>query len=228
MSQILDARGLSCPAPVLMAKKAIDDAAKSSSIAKQINEITIIVDNEASMENVSRFLTSRSFIVEVLSEGCNFKVTGKADATQQGDESSLFLTKDSELVPTLSNSDNSTSIEVLKSHKQKILVLAATDRVGFGDDELGKKLMISFIKTIKEMGDELWRLIFVNNGVKLTIEGSALLEDLLEYQSSGLKILVCGTCLTHFNLMDAKRVGETTNMLDIVTAMQIADKVIKI
>ena len=228
MSQILDARGLSCPAPVLMVKKAIDDSAKSSSIAKQINEITIIVDNEASMENVSRFLTSRLFIVEVLSEGGNFKVTGKADATQQGADSSLFLTKDSKSVSTLSNSDNSTSIEVFKSHKQKILVLAATDRVGFGDDELGKKLMISFIKTIKEMGDELWRLIFVNNGVKLTIEGSALLEDLLEYQSSGLKILVCGTCLTHFNLMDAKRVGETTNMLDIVTAMQLADKVIKI
>jgi len=28
--------------------------------------------------------------------------------------------------------------------------------------------------------------------------------------------------------MDAKKVGETTNMLDIVTAMQIADKMIQI
>jgi hypothetical protein len=28
------------------------------------------------------------------------------------------------------------------------------------------------------MGDELWRLVFVNNGVKLTIDGSDVLEDL--------------------------------------------------
>ena len=37
---------------------------------------------------------------------------------------------------------------------------------------------------------------------------------------------MCGTCLNHFKLLEAKQVGETTNMLDIVTAMQLADKVI--
>jgi selenium metabolism protein YedF len=123
--------------------------------------------------------------------------------------------------------ENSPS-SIADAKQQKIVIFIATDRMGFGDDELGKKLMTSFIKTIKEMGDELWRLVFVNNGVKLTIEGSSVLEDLIEYERGGLKIMVCGTCLTHFNLLDAKRVGETTNMLDIVTAMQLADKVIKI
>jgi selenium metabolism protein YedF len=88
--------------------------------------------------------------------------------------------------------------------------------------------MSSFIKTLKEMGDELWWLVFVNNGVKLTIEGSPVLEDLIEYEKNGLTILVCGTCLSHFDLLEAKKVGETTNMLDIVTAMQLADKVINI
>jgi hypothetical protein len=43
-----------------------------------------------------------------------------------------------------------------------------------------------------------------------------------------LQILVCGTCLTHFDLLKRKQVGVTTNMLDIVTAMQLADKVINI
>jgi hypothetical protein len=38
--------------------------------------------------------------------------------------------------------------------------------------------------------------------------------------------MVCGTCLNHFQLLEQKQVGETTNMLDIVTAMQLADKVI--
>ncbi|MBF0229279.1 MAG: sulfurtransferase-like selenium metabolism protein YedF, partial [Desulfamplus sp.] len=157
---------------------------------------------------------------EVFSEGRDFKIIGKID-------NSGAMSK-----PEPSNSNSEPSIERSTKgsnfHKQKILVFAATDRVGFGDDDLGKKLMVSFIKTIKEMGDELWRLVFVNNGVKLTIEDSAVLEDLLEYEKTGLKIMVCGTCLTHFNLLDAKKVGETTNMLDIVTAMQLADKVINI
>ncbi len=78
------------------------------------------------------------------------------------------------------------------------------------------------------MGDELWRLVFVNNGVKLAIKDSEVLPILKEYEKAGLYILVCGICLTHFNLLDKKQVGETTNMLDIVTAMQLADKVIKI
>jgi CheY-specific phosphatase CheX len=78
------------------------------------------------------------------------------------------------------------------------------------------------------MGDELWRLVFVNNGVKLTTDGSEVLEELKDYAKEGLSILVCGTCLNHFNLLDKKQVGETTNMLDIVTAMQLANKVISI
>jgi selenium metabolism protein YedF len=111
---------------------------------------------------------------------------------------------------------------------QKILVMCATDRMGFGDDQLGLKLMINYIRTLKEMGRELWRLVFVNNGVKLTTEGSVVLPDLQAYEAAGLKILVCGTCLDHFSLLEKKRVGDTTNMLDIVTAMQLADKVINI
>jgi len=68
----------------------------------------------------------------------------------------------------------------------------------------------------------------VNGGVKLTTSGSDVLTVLKELEGDGIHILVCGTCLTHFNLLKKKRVGETTNMLDIVTAMQLADKVINI
>ena len=78
------------------------------------------------------------------------------------------------------------------------------------------------------MGSDLWRLVLVNNGVKLGVEGSEVLPELKQLQDSGLQILVCGTCLTHFDLLELKQVGETTNMLDIVTAMQLADKVINI
>jgi selenium metabolism protein YedF len=108
------------------------------------------------------------------------------------------------------------------------MVMCATDRIGFGDDELGLKLMVNFLRTLKEMEPDLWHLVFVNNGVKLTVDGSEVIGDLEALEKGGLKILVCGTCLNHFNLLERKQVGETTNMLDIVTAMQLADKVINI
>jgi intracellular sulfur oxidation DsrE/DsrF family protein len=66
----------------------------------------------------------------------------------------------------------------------------------------------------------------VNAGVKLAVAGSEVLPGLLALEQSGVRLLVCGTCLTHFQLLEAKQAGETTNMLDIITAMHLADKVI--
>ena len=43
-----------------------------------------------------------------------------------------------------------------------------------------------------------------------------------------MQVLVCGTCLNHFKLLEHKQVGQTTNMLDIVSHMQLADKVVSV
>ena len=88
--------------------------------------------------------------------------------------------------------------------------------------------MVNFVKTLKEMGDDLWRLILLNHGVKFATKGSQVLQDLQDLNASGVTILVCGTCLTHLELMNDKMIGETTNMLDVVTSMQLADKVINL
>jgi selenium metabolism protein YedF len=109
---------------------------------------------------------------------------------------------------------------------RKILVLMGADRLGRGDDLLGAKLIGNFIATLKEMGPELWCVVLLNAGVKLAVAGSEVLAGLQNLEHSGVRLLVCGTCLNHFQLLEAKQVGETTNMLDIVTAMQLADKVI--
>jgi len=200
MTAALDCRGLACPAPVLQTKQMIEEENPS--------EISVVVDNPASKENVLRFLGSRKFEVLVEQKGSDFHIIGKRE--------------------TGAAASGHPVVSQPAPEKKKIMVMIATDRMGFGDDELGKKLAVSFIKTLKEMGDELWRLVLVNNGVKLTIEGSEVLEVLQGYAKEGLTILVCGTCLNHFNLLDKKQVGETTNMLDIVTAMQLADKVISL
>jgi selenium metabolism protein YedF len=198
MVKEIDCRGLACPAPVLQTKEAMEK--------DHPDVIKVVVDNEASKQNVSRFMESQNFEVSVKKDGNDFHVIGK----RQGE---IMHEK---------------PVERPATEKKKIMVMVANDRMGHGDDELGEKLMVSFLKTLKEMGDELWRLVFVNNGVKLTIDGSDVLPVIQELEKDGTHILVCGTCLTHFDLLDQKQVGETTNMLDIVTAMQLADKVINI
>ena len=114
----------------------------------------------------------------------------------------------------------------MKEENKNTLVLITNDHMGHGDDTLGFKLMGNFIKNLKEMGSELWRIVLLNNGVKLTTEESKTLTALKELESDGLVIMVCSTCLNHFGLLDKKQVGITTNMPDIVNAMQFADKVI--
>ena len=196
----IDARGLACPAPVLQTKATLQE--------EKLNNVNVIVDNPASQQNVQRFLESQGFQTKLDQHGDDYRVIGTCE-TEPG----------AQIQPP---------VEQQSDELKKIMVMCATDRIGFGDDELGLALMVNFLRTLKEMGGELWRLVFVNNGVKLTIDGSEVLADLKDYETGGLKILVCGTCLNHFNLLERKQVGETTNMLDIVTAMQLADKVVSI
>jgi selenium metabolism protein YedF len=209
MTTQINALGLACPQPVLKTKQAVEQTHPA--------QLTVRVDNEAAVENVSRFLGTRGYDTAVSGQGDDFTIKAALTRSVADTQEKIKETDPARDVA----GDNAPDVP------QKILVLLATDRMGFGDDELGKKLMISFVNTLGEMGDDLWRLVFVNNGVKLTITGSPVLPILLEYEKKGLSILVCGTCLSHFDLLEAKQVGQTTNMLDIVTAMQLSQKVIQ-
>ena len=204
MIKELDCRKLDCPAPVLQTKKLLE--------ANALNHVRIIVDNDAAVENVSRFLSFHGFEVAVDSDGISSAVEGIKDAA------------DAKILETAS----APHVDKSPGSSQKIMVMISTTQMGRGDDDLGKKLMINFIKTLKEMGNDLWQLVFVNHGVKLSTIDSAVLEELQDLEAAHINILVCGACLTHLGLMQEKKVGQTTNMLDIVTAMQYADKVINL
>lgn len=194
-----DCRGLACPKPVLVAKEAID------SHPDEVLEIQ--VDNVASRENVSRFLKSQGWEIGIRDEaGGVFVITGAP--------------------PTCSLSFPEPGKEA--GERQKILVLIGSDALGNGSDELGRGLMKNFLSTLNELGSDLWRIVCVNNGVKLAVSGAPCLDELRSLSAAGVDILVCGTCLEHFGLLDAKEVGVTTNMLDIVTSLHVASKVIRI
>jgi selenium metabolism protein YedF len=195
--QELDCRGQACPHPVLKTKELVDQG--------DVLQLTVLVDNEAARENVSRFLERSGYQVQVAASGTDLAVTGTR-------------MQESPRRPAADTWEEA-------AHR-KILVLVGTDRLGTGDDELGKKLIVNFLGTLKEMGRELWCLVLLNAGVKLAVAGSEVLANLKELEQDGVMVLVCGTCLNHFQLLEQKQVGETTNMLDIVTHMQLADKVV--
>jgi selenium metabolism protein YedF len=194
--QTLDCRGLACPHPVIKTKELTDRG--------DFQQLTVLVDNPAAQENVSRFLQRAGFQVQMEGQGDTLAIIGSRAAA----ETCEVLVEKPEEAP------------------RKILVLIGADRLGRGDAVLGAKLMASFIATLKEMGPELWCVVLLNAGVKLAVAGSQVLAGLLDLEQSGVRLLVCGTCLNHFQLLEAKQLGETTNMLDIVTAMQLADHVI--
>lgn len=61
MSELIDTRGLSCPQPVLL----FLNAAK----ADASNTFSVLVDNDASLENVSRAARNRGYRVETADDG---------------------------------------------------------------------------------------------------------------------------------------------------------------
>jgi selenium metabolism protein YedF len=193
-------QGLSCPQPVLKTKAYLDKHPEASGIF-------IVVDNRASAENVLRFLENQGFEASI-------------DGTENAFE--IFGSK-SGVIPDI---DAAPGAETEDSGK--LLISITNDKIGAGDDELGAKLMLNFIKTLPELGNSLWRIILLNAGIKLTIDGAAPLSDLQQLEAQGVGILVCGTCLEHYGLLEKKMVGETTNMLDVVMSHQVADKIITI
>lgn len=68
--KVLDARGIACPRPVIMAKKAIND--------EKLLEIMVYVDNEIATQNLSKMGQQLGFISEVkmISDG-NYEVVLK-------------------------------------------------------------------------------------------------------------------------------------------------------
>ena len=107
------------------------------------------------------------------------------------------------------------------------VVLITSDALGSGDDELGRLLMRSFIKTLASADEKPSAVLFLNHGVKLTCAGSELLEDLRSLETAGVKLSSCGTCLDYLNLKDHLSVGGVGNMAGTVETLLSADRVVR-
>ncbi|MFA7403177.1 MAG: sulfurtransferase-like selenium metabolism protein YedF [Pelobacteraceae bacterium] len=204
MKNELDCRGMNCPAPVLSVRDALENEAPDS--------ITVLVDNEAARQNVSRFLEHQNYQVSSETHGDDFRVLGMRGEGANAPDAT----------------PPAPAAKIRAEGMKKIMVLVTSAHMGHGDDGLGDMLMFNFIKTLKEMGPELWRVAFVNSGVSFTAEGSEAVPLLQELEQGGVQITACGACLAFFHLLDTLQVGQVTNMLEIVTGMKEADRVVTV
>ncbi|HQA48944.1 MAG TPA: sulfurtransferase TusA family protein [Bacillota bacterium] len=62
----VDARGRSCPEPVLLTKKALDRSPEG---------VQVLVDNTTARENVKRFAGNLGYNVEITKEGQDYVLT---------------------------------------------------------------------------------------------------------------------------------------------------------
>lgn len=191
MPEVIDARGLPCPQPVIKTKKALQEIEKGT--------ITVLVDRPEASENVQRFARS---------QGCQVKVIEKDGVFH------LDVIKG--------------KLAQVEAKKSSDVVFITSDRLGTGDERLGEILMKAFLNTLWDNEPKPAKLIFINDGVRLTTEGSEVLDTLKLLEKDGVEIFSCGTCLEYYKLKDDLRVGKVTNMYETVHSLMDAGKVIKI
>lgn len=163
-------------------------------------EITSIVDNEVARENLKKL--SESLGTEISIE----------------EKESLYY------VTFTKKSGNA----VISSRDGKLVILVGSEFLGNGDDTLGKALMKSYMFALSESSSIPETMLFVNGGVKLTTEGSDVLESLEKLKAMGVDIMSCGTCLDFYNLKDKLVIGTITNMYTIIDKMNSASNTIKL
>lgn len=197
----VDCRGLACPGPVVACGRVVKQEAPDA--------LCVLVDNMAAVENVSRFL----------------RASGYSVGSERKEESlwQVIASRDSGSTPESAPQQQPAAATA----SGKTLVLITTETLGRGDDTLGAKLMDNFLATLPELGDALWRIILLNGGVRLAARPGKALDSLKTLEAAGVSILVCGTCLDFYQLLEKRAVGQTTNMLDVVSSLSLADKVIR-
>ncbi len=198
--EILDCIGLACPKPVLRAKDALAAGATA---------IKVMVDNEASQNNVARFGRSQGHEVSVSREGENLYAVC---IVARGD--------------TVTESVDPAAYQCALPSSPKMIYVISSDSMGRGSDDLGWALLQTYVQTIKDVQPLPSKIVLYNAGVKLVATESGALEALRQLQKMGVEILACGTCLDFYQLKSALQVGQISNMHEIMTTMAEADKIV--
>ena len=86
--------------------------------------------------------------------------------------------------------------------------------------------MKMFFFTLSQSSDIPKYILFMNAGVKLPLLDEQIIEHLKVLEDKGVEILICGTCVNFYNITEPLKIGNISNMYDILQKMQIVQKVI--
>ena len=194
--ETVDARGLPCPQPVILTRRALQAHA----------QVVTIVDNEASQHNVTRMAEKAGYRVEVEqhADGIYVQIGGQ--------EACAELQTEPVAQPAAAG--------------PLALVASSEFMGRGEHDELGQILVRAFLHTLGEVEPTPDTIVLFNSGVKLAVEGSPVLEDLQALGNGGIEILACGTCLDYYGLKERLAVGQVSNMYTIAETMLRAGKVV--
>ncbi|HEX3031806.1 MAG TPA: sulfurtransferase-like selenium metabolism protein YedF [Bacillota bacterium] len=202
MDKQIDARGLACPQPVILTKKALEEPA--------ITSLVTIVDNTTARDNVLKLAGHLNCSSSVAETEDGFRITIKKSA-----EAGFNLQAVCQPLDFASGGDGT--------------VLMITSRYfGQGNEELGAKLMGSFLYTQVEDDTPPVAVLLANSGAYLSCIGSNVLEHLQALAGKGCQVLTCGTCLDFYGLKEQLAVGEVTNMYTIAEKLKGAAKIINL
>lgn len=198
----INAKGDACPLPVIKTKKAMQ--ARSGP-----ETIEVLVDNEIAVQNVTKMGASSG---------------GKVTSRKLGEkEFTVTIVMDGDVQAEVEEKQEACMPDI----KNNVVVVISADRMGAGNDELGKVLLKGFVFAVTQLDKLPKAVLFYNGGATLTAEGSDSLEDLKSLEAQGVEILTCGTCLDYYGLKEKLMVGTVTNMYSIVETMNGADKIIR-
>ncbi|MDO4264930.1 MAG: sulfurtransferase-like selenium metabolism protein YedF [Eubacteriales bacterium] len=199
----VNAIGDACPIPVIKTKKAL--AALTGP-----ETVRVLVDNEIAVQNVTKMAQSAG---------------GKTSSAKE-DEKKYVITIEMEGAPKAELPADG-DINCAPDQRGNFIVVVNSDRMGTGNDELGKVLIKGFIFAVSQLDVLPKTMLFYNGGATLTCEGADTLQDLKNLEAQGVEILTCGTCLDYYKLKEKLAVGSVTNMYTIVETMAKAGKIIK-
>ena len=132
---------------------------------------------------------------------------------------------DEEYIVTISDKGIK-EVKVINTLDDSYVVVINKSIMGHGSEELGKKLMKSFIYTLTEQEILPKKIIFYNEGALLVDKTrSHVLKELQELEENGVEIMCCGTCIDYYKVELA--VGNSSNMYFIVEDMRTANRVVR-
>ena len=202
--KIIDTKGQLCPAPIIATKRALNEVSSGETFMVQ-------TDNQTSFNNLSRFLKDNNTEFTAHENGGVWTLT--VTKTPGG-----LINPDAEKYCTP---------EIAHFQKGNFIIALTSDKMGEGDEVLGKLLIINFIKAIKELDKLPQKMVFYNRGVMLAEEGSPVIDHLKDLEKMGVELLLCATCVDHYSLGTRISTGTLSNMYSIAQTMASAGNIIR-